>query len=227
VIRVSAAIITMIILGGCAQTYTWVKLGSSTADFYRAKSHCEAISTGATPMDYSNPGSSTTYHSGSAYGSGGQYGTYSGTSTTYNDNMAQTFANLGQAVRRKGMFNDCMRGQGFLPQQEKSSSSVGKAESIASPSSSSHSSLNGESEWEESAVDYDKGTVSFDNTRLLSQPNSNAKQLDVIAKGEEVEVIAEAGSFWFKVRYKWQQGYVMQPWVTPIIKSSAAKEASN
>lgn len=220
------ALIIMTALSGCAPTYSWVKPGASTSEFYRAKSHCQTLSTGATPMDYSNPGSSMTYQSGSVYGSSGGYGTYSGTSTTYHDNTAQTFANLGQSVRRQQMFNDCMRGQGFVPQQEQPSSapssSHSKAKGFASSSNSSD-----EPQWEESAVSHIKAMVSFDNAKLLSQPNFGAKQLGVIAKGEEVEIVAVAESFWFKVRYKWQEGYVMQPWVTPIVKSSAAEAASN
>lgn len=204
---------TLIALGGCAQTYTWVKPGASTADFYSAKSYCAAISTGATPMDYSNPGSSSTYHSGSVYGSGGGYGTYSGTSTTYHDNTAQTLANFGQTLQRQQIFNDCMRGNGFVPQQEQLSRPTDRSEGVGSPYSSNNSPKSNEWEWEESALDHTGATVIFENTKLLSEPNFDAKQLGTIAKGEKVEIVAEAESFWFKVRYQWQEGYVLKPWV--------------
>jgi hypothetical protein len=205
---------TLIALGGCANSYTWVKPGASVADFYSAKSYCDAISTGATPMDYSNPGSSSTYHSGSVYGSGGGYGTYSGTSTTYYDNSAQTIANLGQTFQRQQIFNDCMRGRGFVPQQVKSSRPTDRSKHAGSPQSGNNPPKSNELKWEESAVDNYSATVIFDNIKLLSQPNFDAKQLDNIAKGEKIEIVAEAESFWFKVRYKWQEGYVLQPWVT-------------
>lgn len=111
-------IATLSLLVGCAKTYTWIKPGATNAEFYKAKSYCQAISTGATPMDYSGPSSSTTYHNGSVYSSGGSYGSYSGTSTTYYNNTGQAFANLGQSIQRQNMFNDCMRGEGWVPQEE-------------------------------------------------------------------------------------------------------------
>lgn len=109
---------TFSLLTGCAKNYTWVKPGATNSEFYKAKSYCQAISTGATPMDYSAPSSSTTYHSGSVYSSGSSYGSYSGTSTTYYNNTSQTFANLGESISRQNIFNDCMRGEGWLPEEK-------------------------------------------------------------------------------------------------------------
>lgn len=224
-------VLLIIALSGCAPAFTWVKSGASASDFYRAKSYCDALSTGATPMDYANPGSSMTYQSGTVYGSGGGSGTYSGTSTTYHDNTAQTLANLGQSVRRQQMFNDCMRGQGFVPQQEQTRSSTSsyktKREGVGSPYSRDSSSLDNEQQWEESAVGQVKASVNFDKAEFFSQPSLDAKKLGVIARGEVVEIIAEANSFWFKIRYKWQEGYVMQPWVTPVNRSGASGVGSN
>jgi len=217
-IRIAFPLVLVIALVGCAQTYTWVKPGASSTEFYRAKSNCEARASGATPMDYSNPGSSTTVYSGSVYGDDGGYGNYSGSSTTYNDNTAQTFANLGQAMRRQRLFNDCMRGQGFSPQEEQavSSSKKSEAEGIGSPYSERNSTVRDKTDWEDLPVDVGKGTVNFVNTTLLSRPDFNAEKLVEIAKGEEVVILGQTENFWYKVQYKWQQGYVLQPWVTPI-----------
>jgi hypothetical protein len=116
--KTAFALITLCLLNGCVKTYTWTKDGASNAEFYKAKSYCQAISTGATPMVYAGPSSSTTYHNGSVYSSSGTYGSYNGTSTTYYNNTGQAFANLGQTIQRQNMFNDCMRGEGWLPQGE-------------------------------------------------------------------------------------------------------------
>jgi len=209
----SAAVMMVFLLSGCSNKTIWVKPGSTAADFYRAKSYCEALSTGATPMDYSSPASSTTYHSGSVSGSGGNYGTFSGTSATYNDNSAQVFANLGQSIRRQQIFDDCMKGQGFVLQGERSrlASSVGNA---SNSETTTKRSTDKDAEWKESSVDAFYAEVVVDDTKLLSMPDFDAKELDTMQKGEKVEVIAEANYFWFKVRYKWQDGYVLQPWIT-------------
>lgn len=216
--RIFLLLAIMIGVAGCAQTHTWVKPGASSTEFYRAKSHCEALASGATPMDYSNPGSSTTIYSGSVSSNDGGLGTYSGSSTTYNDNTAQTFANLGQAMRRQRMFNDCMRGQGFIAQEEKSGSSrkTSKAEGIGSPYSKNNSTVPDRSDREVLPVEADRGIVSFGNTTLFSRPDSNGEKLGEIAKGEEVVVLGQTEDFWYKVRYNWQQGYVLQPSVTLI-----------
>lgn len=108
----------LILLGGCDQTYTWVKTGASNSEFYKAKSYCQSLASGATPMDYSNQGSSTTYYSGTVSDSGGSYVTYYGTPTNYDSNTGKAFANLGQPITRQNLFNDCMRGKGWSPVEE-------------------------------------------------------------------------------------------------------------
>jgi hypothetical protein len=137
------------VLVGCAPSYTWVKTGSTSSNYYQASSYCQALSTGATPMDYSNSGTTTTYHSGTVYGSGGSSGTYSGTSTTYNNSTGQAFANLGQSIKRQQIFNDCMRGQGFTPQSELRASVERKYSRIPDEIS----------EWEEYPLQVSEGSI--------------------------------------------------------------------
>ena len=209
----SVAVAVLFFLGGCTNKTIWVQPGSTAPDFYRAKSYCEALASGATPMDNSLPMSSTTHHSGSVSNSEGGYGTFYGTSTTYNDNTAQVFANLGQSIRRRKIFDECMRGQGFVPQDERSGTAPKTANRSSSPAQTTSVS-DKEMDWTESPVEAFYAEITFDNTKLLSKPAFDAEALGTIQKGERVEVIAEADDFWFKVRYKWQNGYVLQPWVS-------------
>jgi hypothetical protein len=117
--RLFFASLVIALLAGCAQTYTWTKPGTSSGDFYRSSSYCEALSTGATPMDYSGSGSSTSYHSGSVTDNRGNTGYYSGTTTSQN-NTGQAMGNAVKAIRRQGIYNDCMRGEGWVPENESS-----------------------------------------------------------------------------------------------------------
>lgn len=213
-----AFVSVVFLIGGCAPTYTWVKTNASTGNFYQAKSYCQALSTGATPMDYSNSGTSTTYHSGTVYGSDGSYGSYSGTSSTYNNNMGQSLANLGQAMQRQRIFNDCMRGQGFVPQEELSSSySTSQGRSTSPKARRSYA--RDITDWEESPASYDTATAKFEDTKLLFRPTFKAEELNLIPKGAKVKVLNEAADTWLKVRYKLQQGYVAKKWVTPKTNS--------
>lgn len=117
--KLSLYLVTIIILG-CTQTqtYVWVKPDASDTEYYKANSYCEALSTGSTPMDYSSEDSSITYHSGTVRGSNGSHANYSGISTTYNNNMDQKLNNLDQSIKRKKIFDDCMRGNGWLLQEQ-------------------------------------------------------------------------------------------------------------
>lgn len=207
-----------LLIGGCAPTHTWVKTNAATGNFYQAKSYCQALSTGATPMDYSNSGTSTTYHSGTVYGSDGSYGSYSGTSTTYNNNIGQSLGNLGQAMQRQRIFNDCMRGQGFVPQEELSSSYSRSQMGVTSPNTRSSYSRD-ITDWEESPASFDTATAKYEDTKLLFRPTFKAKQLNLIPKGAEVEVLSEAADTWLKVSYKLQQGFVAKKWVNPKTSS--------
>ena len=92
-----------------------------------------------------------------------------------------------------------------------SSRETSKAEGIGSPYSNTSSTLRDQSDWEVLPVDADSGIVSLGPTTLVAQPNSNAEKLDEIAKGEEVRILGQTESFWYKVRYDWQEGYVLQP----------------
>lgn len=192
--------ISFLWITGCAPTYTWVKPGATSQDFYQAKSYCEAIATGATPMDYSSPSSTTTFHSGSVYGENGGYGSYSGTSTTYNNNMNQAFANLGKSVRRQRMFNDCMRGQGFTPQEELSETpsdglNAGKGQDLSY-----------------------NGAANAREVKVYSKPTFESEAIYTLDKGERVRVleVSEYG-FWLKVNYDGLgEGYVERHWINNI-----------
>jgi hypothetical protein len=116
--KLSLFIPTLIILGCAqAQSYKWVKPGASDQEYYKSSSYCDALATGSTPMDYSSEDGSTTYHYGTIRDSGGRHGNYYGISTTYNNNTDQELNNLSQSIKREKIFNDCMRGNGWLLQE--------------------------------------------------------------------------------------------------------------
>lgn len=202
-----AVLLSSLLLVGCAPTYTWVKTGSANNNYYQASSYCQALSTGATPMDYSNSGTSTTFHSGTVYGANGSSGTYSGTSTTYNNNMGQAFANLGQSVRRQQIFNDCMRGQGFTPQSELREAVERKYSRIPEEIS----------EWDEYQIGISEGSISdsYDEIPLKAKPAHRSSVTRVLRSGDKVQVLGGAEDSWIKVSYEGQQGYLAKKWVTP------------
>ncbi|WP_082888493.1 SH3 domain-containing protein [Marinobacter sp. LQ44] len=166
------------LLAGCAQTYTWTKPGASSSDFYRSSSYCEALSTGATPIDYSSNGSSTSYHSGSVTDNSGNTGYYSGTTTTYQNNTGQAMGNAVKAIRRQGIYNDCMRGKGWVPENEGSV--------YASMSQN---------------VQADQA-----NVFLRAEPSFGAEKL-ADASGQFLEVIEESDQ-WIRVRMGDKEGFV-------------------
>jgi hypothetical protein len=212
--KIHLVIPVLIVLGGCAQTYTWVKPGAANSEFYRAKSYCQALASGATPMDYSNQGSSTTYHSGTVSGSGGSYGTYSGTSTTYNNNTGQAFANLGQSIRRQNLFNDCMRGEGWVPEEEYRQNWAAQSNGIGNtPGTRTY--VNDLKDWTESAPPYETAEVKIENMKVLSKPTFAGEMLGKLNKGDDVSVIKTAADTWLLIRRGDLEGYVAKKWVTP------------
>lgn len=158
-------------------------------------------------MDYSNSGTTTTYQSGTVYGSGGGSATYSGTSTTYNNNTGQALANLGKSIQRQNLFNDCMRGQGFTPQSELREAAERKYSRIPEEIS----------EWEEYEIDISEGTISdsYDEIPLKAKPAHRSGVNRVIQAGEKVQILGGAEDSWIKVSYEGQQGYLSKKWVTP------------
>lgn len=193
--------VSAIAVGGCAPTYTWVKPGASTSEFYRSKSYCQALAAGATPMDYSNQGSSTTYHSGTISDGSGGYGSYSGTSTTYNNNTGQAFANIGQSVKRQNLFNDCMRGEGWSPQ--------------ASQESRSDSVTSRKSNWSEENASYQRASIYKDRVEMMSKPTLASETLMLIEQGQVVEVLKRTSGDWLRVRYSGKEGYIAERWIRP------------
>ena len=192
---------SLLALSGCAQTYTWTKPGANQTEYYRASSYCQALATGATPMDYSNSGTSTTYQSGTVYGSGGGSATYSGTSTTYNNNTGQAFANLGKSIQRQNLFNDCMRGEGWTPQTSQGSPS----ESVTSRKSN----------WSEENASYQQAKVYKDRVERMSKPTLASETLMLIERGKVVDVLKRTSGDWLRVRYSGKEGYIAERWMRP------------
>lgn len=115
------------ILGGCAAP-TLVKPGVSNHQAKMDAHKCEAFARGVAPMPMPQPvgpSSSTTYHSGQAYGQGGSV-SYSGTSTTmYNNSNAQlanSIAQIGASFRQQEVAIDCMRSLGYREMDTKTRS---------------------------------------------------------------------------------------------------------
>jgi len=199
---------------GCAST-VWYKSGASQADFYRAKSYCQAISTSATPMDYSYQGPTTTYHSGSIYGSSGTYSRYSGTSTTYGNNMGQAFYNLGQSFQRTSIFEECMYGQGYTKSTQ--DSSYQQAENSKPYSSNvSYGDANDTiidlDSWEERPVEKFSVNTNFEIS-LLAKPTFAAETISTISQDSPLEVVGVTDG-WYKIQYEDFFGYVAQKWVS-------------
>ncbi|WP_417567097.1 SH3 domain-containing protein [Marinobacter sp.] len=160
-------------------------------------------------MDYSNSGTSTTYQSGTVYGSGGDSATYSGTSTTYNNNTGQAFANLGKSIQRQNLFNDCMRGQGFTPQSEVSRRSSLNA-ALSPPAKTSY--VRDIEEWEENQAAFGKADTALNETKLLSKPSFSGQLLDVAPVNTEVEILSVASGSWLRVNYNGKTGYIARSW---------------
>lgn len=200
-------VISLLVLTGCAQTYTWTKLGATQTEYYRASSYCQALASGATPMDYSNSGTSTTYHSGTVYGSGGNSATYSGTSTTYNNNTGQALANLGQGIRRQNLFNDCMRGQGFTPVSEAAAQNRATAAPLAR-----NSYVKNIETWDEKRADFGKAKTALDETKLLSKPSFSGSLIDIVPKNTDVRILSIAAETWLRVSTGGEEGYIARSW---------------
>jgi hypothetical protein len=209
--RNSGCIVFVFILTGCAQSTTWVKPGASPSDFYQAKSRCEALALGATPMDYSSSSSSTTYHSGSISSSNGGYGTYSGTSTTYNNNLGQALGNLGQAIQRESIFEDCIRGHGFSVAGEPASFTDGNGNTVGKIGESSY--VEDIQEWEETSASFSTADAALEPTKLLSKPSFSGYIVATVSKSQELEVLGTAAEHWLKVRYSDKTGYVAEKWI--------------
>lgn len=199
--------VSMFFLSACAQKYTWTKPGATQTDYYRASSYCDALSRGATPMDFSNSGTSTTYHSGSVYGTNGQTVNYTGTSTTYKNNTGQAMANLGQAISRQNLFNNCMRGQGFTP---KSENTTGYASRQSAPPELES--------WNEYPVSVSNATISdeYDQVPLKAKPTNRSSSESILEKNETVDVLSGANGSWVKVLHNNIEGYLAIKWLEPV-----------
>jgi|GEM_PF-2517425 len=211
--KVYLYLIVFILVSACTRSYTWVKLGSSNSEFYKSKSYCQALSSGATPMDYSNQGSSTTYHSGSVYGSSGTYGTYSGTSTTYNNNTGQALANLGKSIKRQNLFNDCMRGQGWVPEEEYQKNSASSWDNSSRP----FKDVESFEEWEEADAEYVSAEVKFGQINVLAKPSLSGDKVGSLVIGQKIEVIKKVTTqwgVWLYIRHNGLEGYVIEDWVS-------------
>jgi len=203
-------ILVVVILVGCAPNQFWHKEGADQSEFYRTRSYCEALASGATPMDYSYQGSTTSYHSGSVRNySTGASARYTGTTTTYGNSTGQAMYNLGQGLSRKRIFNECMYGHGFYLQKKFDYSDIAyDSKDVELLQASVVQDLE---DWENVDTDIRKTTTKY-QVSLLSKPTFAGKKIATIPGKESLEVLSETGA-WFKVNFSEYQGYVAKNWV--------------
>lgn len=201
------------LLVGCAPQ-TWYKPGADEVEFYRTRSYCDAISRGATPMDYSYQGPTTTYHSGrvGSYSSGGSV-RYSGTSTTYGNSFGQSMHNLGQSLSRDRIFKDCMMGHGFSLQQSYNLQEYYDSVNYDPKDVSiiAESVVQDLSEWDESPTEIKYAVLKW-NSSLLDRPSFSGKILARIPDTTKLKVLYESNEHWVKVEHDSSHGFIAKKW---------------
>lgn len=187
--KISTYILSVAMLAGCAGK-TWYKPGVTEQEFNMDNSRCIMTSEAGTPIYNPAPTSYTTNYSGNVY-SGGNSGYYSGSATTYSNQI--DMSGFAIAAKKQKIYEHCMYSLGYSIYSE-GSTAISSSNSHLTPPPNALSTTPRSSNTK--AIRPYKKDLPI---TLYAEPTSASKEVFVLSEPVTLQVLAETDGM-YKVR---------------------------